>query len=81
MQKNQSKKLILEVAEDLAQPAEAPLFQVWLEYEYNTSLSDKGTRMALLRAHQQGLLSRRSGKYFLTSKGEQRLAWLRSTSR
>jgi hypothetical protein len=79
MQKNQSKKLILEIAEDFNQSAEPALFQTWASMTYGTSLSDKGTQMALLRAFRQGLLSRRNGKYRISPKGEQRLAWLRST--
>jgi hypothetical protein len=79
MRRNETKRLILQVAEDFSQPAEAALFQTLLECQYNVSLSDKGVRMGLLRAHRQGLLSRRGGKYCLTPRGEQRLSWLRST--
>jgi len=79
MQRNQTKKLILEVAEDFDSPVEAGLFQTWLEYQYNVCLSDRATKMALLRAMRQGLLHRRNGKYSLSEKGERRLVWLRST--
>lgn len=79
MRRNQTKKMILQVAEDFGEAAEAGLFQTWLDCQYNVSLSDKGVRMACMRCYRQGLLSRRGGKYSLTEKGEQRLSWLRST--
>jgi DNA-binding transcriptional regulator PaaX len=80
MNRNGTKKLLLEVAEDFNEPAEAALFQTWAEMTYNTSLSDKGVRMGLLRAHRQGLLSRRNGKYSLTEKGSLRLQFFRSSA-
>jgi len=79
LQRNESKKLILQVAEDFNGWAEAGLFQTWTEDQYNATLSDKGVQMALLRCHRQGLLYRKDGKYQISPKGEQRLQWLRST--
>ncbi len=80
MRRNECKKLVLEIAEDFHQFAEPCLFQVWAETNYNIEISDKAVRMALLRAHRQGLLSRSEGKFKLTEKGVQRLLYLRNSA-
>lgn len=79
MRRNETKRMLLETAEDFGKPAEPGLFETWLEYEYSTSLSPRAVKMGLLRCHRQGLLSRRGGRYLLTEKGAERLTFLRST--
>lgn len=79
MQRNESKRFVLQAVEDLREPVQPGIVATWVGMEYNVSMSDRACSMELLRCHRQGLLSRRSGKYSLTPKGEQRLSWLRST--
>jgi len=79
MQRNQSKKIVLSAVQDLKDPVPPALVQVWVEMEYNASLTVRATSMELLRCFRQGLLHRRQGKYSLSEKGEQRLSWLCST--
>ena len=80
MQRNQSKRFVLQAVQDLREPVESGLVQVWLSTNYNIESSDKAVSMALLRCHRQGLLSRRNGKYQLSPKGSQRLPYLLSSS-
>jgi hypothetical protein len=79
MRRNETKKLMLTIAEDFAELAESSLFQVMAESQYGFSLSMRAVEMSLLRCHRQGLLHRKNGKYQISPRGEARLAWLRST--
>jgi hypothetical protein len=79
LQRNECKRFVLSAIQDLKDPVPPGLVQTWLEMEYNVELSDKATSMECLRLMRQGLLNRKNGKYQISSKGEQRLAWLRST--
>lgn len=79
MHANQSKRLVLSAVQDLQEPASAGVIAIWLDYNYNVSLTDRACSMECLRLMRQGLLHRRDHKYQISEKGSSRLAWLRST--
>jgi hypothetical protein len=79
MLRNQTKKLMLTIAEDFAELATPSLFQVMADSQYGFSLSMRAVEMSLLRCFRQGLLHRKNGMYQICPRGEERLARLRST--
>jgi len=71
--------MILTALLDLEEPVAWSIVQVWLEMEYNVELSAAATKMALLRAHRQGLVRRKNGLYRISDRGRERLDWLTQT--
>lgn len=80
MQRNECKRKVLEAISDLKEPAQPGIVAEWLSLEYNISLTGRAASMECLRLWRMGLLHRRDGRYQLSQKGEERLAWLRASS-
>ena len=79
MDYNERKYVILAVVSYLG---EATASDVYKELDRDDYVSLSAVQMALLRYYRQGLLARSEGKekvYWLTSRGEERLDWLKET--